>query len=134
MIHLARLPSQTVNNCRGIVNFLPGILTLPYILFGSQNYGGACFESPTNYNNLPVILLRMEDDNPKEIFWVLSVIGVVEKRRTRECTIYKHGPSRIYSNNIRITSYNNIIITPIIIPLTLIRICGVLHIYPLGNS
>ena len=36
----------------------------------------------------------MEDDNPKEIFWVLSVIGVVEKRRTRECTIYKHGPSR----------------------------------------
>ena len=37
----------------------------------------------------------MEDDNPKEIFWVLSVIGVVEKRRTRECTIYKHGPSRL---------------------------------------
>ena len=37
----------------------------------------------------------MEDDNPKEIFWVLSVIGVVEKRRTRECTIYKHGPSRV---------------------------------------
>ena len=36
----------------------------------------------------------MEDDNPKEIFWVLSVIGVVEKRRTRECAIYKHGPSR----------------------------------------
>ena len=36
----------------------------------------------------------MEDDNPKEIFWVLSVIGVVEKRRTRECTIYKHGPTR----------------------------------------
>ena len=35
----------------------------------------------------------MEDDNPKEIFRVLSVIGVVEKRRTRECTIYKHGPS-----------------------------------------
>ena len=25
MMHLARLPSQTVNNCRGIVNFLPGI-------------------------------------------------------------------------------------------------------------
>ena len=39
----------------------------------------------------------MEDDNPKEIFWVLSVIGVVEKRRTRECTIYKHGPSRVDS-------------------------------------
>ena len=41
----------------------------------------------------------MEDDNPKEIFWVLSVIGVVEKRRTRECTIYKHGPSRLYFGN-----------------------------------
>ena len=36
----------------------------------------------------------MEDDNPKEMVTVLSVIGVVEKRRTRECTIYKHGPSR----------------------------------------
>ena len=40
----------------------------------------------------------MEDDNPKEIFWVLSVIGVVEKRRTRECAIYKHGPSRTHAN------------------------------------
>ena len=37
----------------------------------------------------------MEDDNPKEIFWVLGVIGVVEKRRTREWAIYKHGPPRL---------------------------------------
>ena len=36
----------------------------------------------------------MEDDNPKEIFIVLSVIGVVEKRRTREWAFYKHGPPR----------------------------------------
>ena len=36
----------------------------------------------------------MEDDNPKEMVTVLSVIGVVEKRRTREWAFYKHGPPR----------------------------------------
>ena len=37
----------------------------------------------------------MEDDNPKEMVTVLSVIGVVEKRRTREWAFYKHGPPRL---------------------------------------
>ena len=48
----------------------------------------------------------MEDDNPKEIFWVLSVIGVDEKRRTRECAIYKHGPSRMELGTKTITLNN----------------------------
>ena len=56
-MHLARLPSQTVNNCRGIVNFLPGILI--EILFVDRNS-----ESDKKLDDLTLTLPSIFYDGP----------------------------------------------------------------------